>query len=121
MELVLSLIWAYVMASIMLLYVLGLVITLPEGLRVASLIPDWTGVVLGFTCLLQFATALIIDSRYEPMVARYYYWIIWYPLAYWVINVLTTVVALPRAILRRRGRKARWVSPDRGLGAANPT
>ena len=35
------------------------------------------------------------------------------------VMALTTVVALPRAWQRRRGRLARWVSPDRGLGVGS--
>lgn len=120
-ELLMSVLWSYVMATIILLWLAGLVLPIPAPFRVDTLIPGWTGVVLGLTCLLQFATALIIDSRYEHGLARYYYWVVWYPLAYWVINVVTTVVGLPLAFRRRRGQKARWVSPDRGLGgAANP-
>jgi biofilm PGA synthesis N-glycosyltransferase PgaC len=40
---------------------------------------------------------------------------IWYPLAYWILNVITTVIAVPKAIFKRRGKRGVWVSPDRGL------
>jgi poly-beta-1,6-N-acetyl-D-glucosamine synthase len=120
LELILSVLWSYLMATVILLYLIGLAFPLPPALHVATLVPGWTGVVLGLTCLLQFALALAIDGRYERGLAGYYFWIIWYPLAYWLINVLTTVVAVPRAWRRRRGRLARWVSPDRGIGA-DPT
>jgi biofilm PGA synthesis N-glycosyltransferase PgaC len=32
-----------------------------------------------------------------------------------MINTLTTVVAFPKALLKRRGVRAIWISPDRGL------
>ena len=48
-------------------------------------------------------------------MGRNYFWIIWYPFAFWLLNMLTTVVATPKAILKRRGTRATWVSPDRGL------
>jgi biofilm PGA synthesis N-glycosyltransferase PgaC len=117
-ELLVSVAWAYLMAAILICWLLGFVFELPPWMQVPTMIPKWTGVVLGFTCMLQFAVALIIDSRYEPRIARYYYWIVWYPLAYWLLNVVTTIAGFPRALIRRTGRKARWVSPDRGLGAA---
>jgi len=63
---------------------------------------------------LQFALSMFLDSKYEKGVGRYYYWMIWYPLAYWLLSVMTTLVAVPKVILRGR-RRATWVSPDRGI------
>jgi biofilm PGA synthesis N-glycosyltransferase PgaC len=40
---------------------------------------------------------------------------IWYPLAYWMLNTATSIVALPRAAMRRHGEHATWTSPDRGI------
>ena len=111
----LSLLWAYLMATTIVLWGLGFFVAMPEPLQVASLLPEWYGVLLGFTCLLQFAVSLTIDGRYEGGLGRYYYWMVWYPIAFWMINMLTTVVAVPKALLRRRGARAVWVSPDRGL------
>jgi biofilm PGA synthesis N-glycosyltransferase PgaC len=53
-------------------------------------------------------------------LGRNYYWMVWYPLAFWLINIAATVVAFPRALMVR-GARARWVSPDRGahLGKGN--
>jgi biofilm PGA synthesis N-glycosyltransferase PgaC len=36
-------------------------------------------------------------------------------LVYWCISALTTVVAVPRILWRKRSTRAIWVSPDRGL------
>ena len=90
---------------------------MPDALYVGSLLPEWHGVVLGVTCLLQFAVSLLIDSRYEKGLGRVYYWMIWYPLLYWILNMLVTVVALPKAIVKPKEQRAVWVSPDRGLRA----
>ncbi len=114
-EYLLSVVWAYVMALIFLLYLLGLVVPLPDTLTVDSILPQWNGVILGLTCLLQFAVSLVIDSRYEKGLWRVYFWVIWYPLAFWLISMATTVAAVPRALFRRRGQPAVWVSPDRGV------
>jgi len=115
MEFTASVVWSYVMLSLILLWLAGRLLPLPEALQVPSLLPDWHGVILGATCLLQFAVSLFIDRRYEPGVGRNYYWMIWYPFAFWFLNMLTTVVATPRALAKRRGTRATWVSPDRGL------
>jgi biofilm PGA synthesis N-glycosyltransferase PgaC len=42
-------------------------------------------------------------------------WSIWYPLAFWLLQFATTIVAYPLVLMRRRGKPATWVSPDRGL------
>lgn len=110
-----SVLWSYVMLGLILLWVAGAFVPLPDAWRVPSLLPDWHGVVLGATCLLQFAVSLLIDRRYEPGLGRNYYWMIWYPFAFWLLNMLTTVVATPKALAKRRGTRATWVSPDRGL------
>lgn len=121
LELLVSLFWAYVMLFVFVLWLAGKFIPLPEPWLVETLVPGWTGVVLGLTCLLQFAVSLAIDRRYEGQSGRYYYWVIWYPMAYWLINVCTAVVALPRAIIKRKGTRALWISPDRGIAPQRGT
>ncbi len=119
-EYILSVIWAYVMFGIIVLYLVGQLVPLPDAWQVASLLPHWNGVVLGLTAMTQFAVSLIIDKRYEPkrQFFRNYFWIIWYPLAFWLLSLLTTVVAVPKAILKRKNLRARWNSPDRGVRPA---
>lgn len=114
-EFLLSITWSYVITALILLWALGHVIEIPEPYRVNPLIPRWYGVALGFVCLLQFAVSHWIDRRYEPKVWRNYFWIIWYPLAYWLINLCTMVVGLPSALARGDRGRAVWVSPDRGV------
>lgn len=116
LEYLLSLAWAYVMLTIMLLWLVGQFVTLSPAWQVDTILPRWHGVVLAFVCMLQFATSLMIERRYEKRMARHFYWVIWYPIAFWMLGMLTAVVALPRTLLRRR-RRAVWVSPDRGARA----
>ena len=61
------------------------------------------------------AISLLIDRRYEARVGRNYYWMIWYPLVYWMLTTATSIVALPKAIFKRKGTLAIWTSPDRGI------
>ncbi len=114
-ELVVSIAWAYVMCAIFVLWLLGHFISLPAYLYIKTLIPGWNGVILAMTCLLQFAVSLFIDGRYEERIRRYYYWMIWYPMLFWVISAATTVAGLPTALLKDRNKRATWVSPDRGV------
>lgn len=114
-EYFLSIAWSYTMAALFTLWLLGLFFQVPAPFAVHTILPEWHGVILGITCLLQFAVSLMVDSRYERGLGRYYYWMIWYPLAFWMINMATAVVAFPKALLKRRGKRARWTSPDRGI------
>ena len=110
----LSVVWSYTMLFLGVSLVIAQVTNAPALPRFEEWLPSWGGALIGVTCLLQFAVSLVIDSRYEKGLAKLYYWIIWYPLAYWLINVLTTIVAVPRALLKRREERAVWTSPDRG-------
>ena len=120
LELCLSLLWAYALLAMTLVWLAGLL--LPHGwvpLVGSPLIPRWGSALLGATCLLQFAVSKWLDSRYDHGLGRNYYWMVWYPLAFWLINITATIVAFPRALLRR-GARARWVSPDRGAHLRKP-
>ncbi len=116
LELCLSLIWSYALIGMLLMWLLGLI--LPHGtipVVGSPLIPQWSSVLLGATCLLQFAFSKWLDSHYDRGLGRNYYWMVWYPAVFWVINVAATAVAFPKALGRREGKRARWVSPDRGV------
>lgn len=119
LEYFVSVTWAYAMAAVVALFIAGLFVELPAALQVHTLAPAWTGLIIGTTCLLQFGVSMYLDSRYERGYGRYYYWMIWYPLAYWILNVLTSIIALPSVILRGK-RRAKWKSPDRGLRPVTP-
>jgi biofilm PGA synthesis N-glycosyltransferase PgaC len=114
-EYLISLVWSYVMGMMVVLWMLGRIITLPPSLHVPTLFPQWNGVVLGIICMLQFLISLLIDRRYEKRIGRNYYWMIWYPIAYWMLTTATSIVALPKAVMKRRGTRAVWTSPDRGV------
>jgi poly-beta-1,6-N-acetyl-D-glucosamine synthase len=80
------------------------------------LYPRFYGAVLGFACLMEFLVSFIIDSRYEGRsFFKYYFWIIWYPFAYWLISALTVVAGSYNVLIKRAGETVRWKSPDRGL------
>jgi poly-beta-1,6-N-acetyl-D-glucosamine synthase len=115
LEYLASVFWSYSMVWILLLWVLGSFIELPDELLVPPLLPSLGGLLLGLTCLIQFAFSLVIDSRYEQGIARTYYWMIWYPFAYWLINVFTTALGLIKALKKKRNTRAVWISPDRGI------
>lgn len=114
-ELALSTTWSYVTFGILCLWTIGWVVPLPPPLRVASVLPHWHGLVLAVVCLMQFAVGMILDRRYEKRFGGHYYWMIWYPAAFWLLNLGTTVTALPKTLLRRGRQRVVWSGSDRGI------
>ena len=116
-ECLISVTWAFLILCHLLFTPMEfLTATANESLH--DLSPSWTSMLLSVTCLLQFGVSLAIDSRYESQtggVGRYYYWMVWYPIVYWLMNVGTTIVGTIRAIKKKRGQRAVWVTVDRGL------
>jgi len=115
-EYTISVFWAFCMAFTILLWLLSMLFPLPDTLQISGLLPQWHGVILGLTCLTQFAIAMKIDSRYDMGAGKHYYWMIWYPIFFWMITMGMTVWAAPKALFKRKGVRAVWVSPDRGVG-----
>lgn len=114
-ELILTLVWSYLMLFMAILWLIHFVV--PFGINGLSspFLPYGTGMLLGATCLLQFALSKWMDSRYEPGLGKNYFWMIWYPFVFWLITLSASIVAFPKVLFRSDGKRARWVSPDRGM------
>ncbi|MDM0073714.1 poly-beta-1,6-N-acetyl-D-glucosamine synthase [Variovorax sp. J2P1-59] len=75
---------------------------------------EW-GQVFALVYLAQAFTGAWIDERFERGMFRSLLWIVWYPLVFWVGQVLTSLVGLPRALWHMGRMRGTWVSPDRGV------
>ncbi|MFN3630771.1 MAG: poly-beta-1,6-N-acetyl-D-glucosamine synthase, partial [Casimicrobiaceae bacterium] len=118
LEYVTSVLWSYAMLFVLLLWLLTMLLpSMPNALHVGTILPQWHGVIIGLTCLAQFATSLWIDRHYDYKIFRYLFFTIWYPLAYWLLNTLTTTWAVPKVLMRGKNQRAVWSSPDRGVRA----
>lgn len=117
LELVLTLVWSYLMLAVAIIWVLHFIIpSIAISQNVSSpFLPYGSGILLGLSCLLQFALSKWMDSRYEPNLLKNYYWMIWYPFVFWLITLTASIVAFPKVLLRGHGKRARWISPDRGM------
>ena len=112
----LSVIWSYVVLfclGVGLLWLVELGPTRP--LPAFRLVPEWWGLTLTLTYLLQVLVSAFLESRYERGMLRTLFWMIWYPAAFWMLSAATTAVALPRVLLQQKKERTTWVSPDRGL------
>lgn len=112
----LSVAWSYVMLlslGVGILWCFGL--APPAVLPGFQLVPEWWGLTLTITYFAQALVSHLVERRYEPDILKSLFWMIWYPIAFWMLGMATTVVALPRALFRPRQERTTWVSPDRGL------
>jgi biofilm PGA synthesis N-glycosyltransferase PgaC len=116
-ECLISVCWSFLIVSALICWLFDIINNATsEPLTLLS--PSWTTMLLSLTCLLQFGVSLAIDARYEYLsggTARYYYWMVWYPVVYWLINVATTITGSVKAIRKKRGQRAIWITLDRGL------
>ena len=108
--------WAYCIFLLLGLSVLE-VLAIPTLAQIPSLslMPDWSGPTLFTVYLLQASLSISLEKRFEPNRLSLLFWVIWYPIVFWMLSAATTAVALPRAVFRARSGRTTWISPDRGL------
>lgn len=111
-EYCLSTAWAFTCVISFLLFM-----TSPHGAFTLSnmALDGLAGIILSCLCIAQFAVSLLIDSRYEKHLASSLFWVIWFPAIYWVLSLMTTIVAFTRVMIISQTKRARWISPDRGI------
>lgn len=115
LEFVVSLTWATSIAVALLFSILNLLFPLPGFLYVAPVAPGWNGVMLAIACMVQISVSMFFDSKYDVGLWKIYFWMVWYPLLYWMLNMSTMVMAFPMVLLRNNKQNATWESPDRGV------
>ena len=121
LEYVFSVVWAYAFWTLVTLWALTEVFNLTLPMRLVPPIPPaWAGSILALTCVTQFVVSLCVDHIYEKKMVRYLFWVIWYPFMYWMIGSLTVIVGAPKALLKKKGARAVWRSPDRGIETLQP-
>ena len=110
-EAVLSIIWAYaatVMLGFWLLsYALGLE---PLG---ANPFPNYWGMMIATAALVQLGVGLWLDRHYNAGVGRFFMWAAMYPLVYWGLMTIITVISTPGALFGSRGKVSRWKRTER--------
>jgi biofilm PGA synthesis N-glycosyltransferase PgaC len=114
-EMMLSITWAYSMVLVFFVWIVSLFFSVgyltPDS---SPVLPDESSVFLIGASLLQFAVSRWLDGHYDHGLGKNYFWMIWYPFFYWLLNLITAVTALPKVLFSAQ-KRARWVSPDRGV------
>lgn len=112
----LSVIWSFSMLIAALIgFLIAAGVPFPVPQLGVSMLPQWWGAVLAFTYLMQALVSHFIERRYEQNMLRSLFWIIWYPLAFWMLSTLTTITAFIKVVFRREAVRGTWTSPDRGV------
>ena len=117
LELFTSLIWVYLLVLVGMVTMLSWILDNDQLMAAKTWgvnFGDYVGILV-YTSLVQFLVGFYLDSRYERNLWKNFFWVIWYPFAYWLIVASTTFVGFPKALLKKRGQRAVWVSPDRGV------
>jgi biofilm PGA synthesis N-glycosyltransferase PgaC len=113
LEYIISVVWCYSVVTLLIAWLISQ-FTMPMAWPITGKLLSYFGSILIAISFIQFTVSFYIDSRYDKEIYRCVYWSIWYPFAYWILNMATVVIALPKAMLRQKGRHATWTSPDRG-------
>jgi biofilm PGA synthesis N-glycosyltransferase PgaC len=108
-----SSLWAYCIWFCVLMFFIDLIFDIPSPYP--SPIPDWWGTVLACTYIFQSLIGILLDLKYEKGSFRYIYWLIWYPIAFWLLSTSCALFGILIAIKRPKNIKGTWISPDRGI------
>ena len=105
-ESILSIVWAYTFVLLSSIWLLSYAIGLPPvG---ASPFPNWWGMVIATLSLMQLGVGVLLDRQYDGAVTRFYPYAIFYPLVYWMLMALITVVTTPKALRKPQRVPATW-------------
>ena len=105
-EAILSVAWAYTAVTMIAFWALSYAIGLsPLG---ANPLPNFWGMVIATIALVQLGVGLWLDRHYNRGIGRFYLWAAMYPLFYWMLMLVITVVATPRALFGRRHATTHW-------------
>jgi biofilm PGA synthesis N-glycosyltransferase PgaC len=105
-ESVLSIMWAYTFVVMAALWAMSYALGIPPvG---ASPFPNWWGMVIATMSVAQLGTGILLDRRYDRDVIRYFPYAVFYPLVYWMLMALVTVVSTPGGLLRAPSRPTLW-------------
>ncbi len=115
-EYIAGVIWSYTLLLLIGISIVKLLFNFPTTSTEPFFSSPYTGLVLGLTCLLQFAVCFFMDRKYSGNSFRIYLEIIWYPLFYWLLNWIVSLIAFPKAMFFSNGKKrGRWHTTDRGI------
>ncbi|MBW3619971.1 MAG: glycosyltransferase [Actinobacteria bacterium] len=117
-EAVLSIVWAYLF--VILTAVWGVALALGRTPAGANPFPNVWGMTIATLAIAQLLVGVLLDRRYDRQLVRDVPVAVIYPLVYWMLMAVITVISTPRGLFGRRDRgPARWHSVRPALAAAS--
>ncbi len=105
-ESVLSILWSFCFVILTSLWIFSYSIGIPPvG---AHPIPNFWGMMIATTCILQLTAGVLLDRHYDRSVVPYATFTVLYPLLYWAITSTIAFLYTPVGLLRRRPKVTLW-------------
>ncbi len=105
-EAIFSTLWAFCFVVLTGIWILSYSLGIPPvG---AHPIPNFWGMLIATTCLVQLSTGVLLDRKYDRTVAPYAAYTVLYPLIYWVITSIIAFCYTPVGLFRRRPAITLW-------------
>jgi biofilm PGA synthesis N-glycosyltransferase PgaC len=104
----LSVIWAYTYVLLTVVWLVSYLVGYPPvGV---SPIPNFWGMLVATVCLLQLATGVMLDNAYDRELKKYFFVAVFYPLVYWILMAVITVMTAPQglSVNRQKRRITLW-------------
>ena len=104
----LSVFWAYTYVFLTVVWLISYLVGYPPvGV---SPIPNFWGMLVATVCLLQLATGVLLDNSYDRELKKFFFVAVFYPLVYWILMAVITVVTAPRglSVNRQKRRITLW-------------
>lgn len=107
-EAALSIFWAYCLIVLTIFWVVSYIAGFePLG---ANPVPNWWGMLIATFSILQLFTGVLLARPYDPRISRYFPWAVFYPIGYWILMSVITVISTPTGFLSRSKGPTRWRS-----------
>jgi biofilm PGA synthesis N-glycosyltransferase PgaC len=111
-ESALSILWAVCFVVLTSLWIASYAVGYPPiG---ASPIPNFWGMTIATLCLLQLAVGTLVDRRYDRDIWRLFPYAIYYPLIYWALLAITSVLSLRWLFITPRNAPVTWTTERSG-------
>lgn len=105
-ESVLSILWAICFVVLTTLWAISYGLGYPPvG---AHPIPNFWGMTIATAALLQLFTGAAMDRSYDRPLLKYYGYAVWYPIIYWTLMAVTSVLSLHWLLRKPSRRPVRW-------------
>lgn len=106
---ILSYLWAISVIMVAIITLIAAISGIHLGL---TLIPSLQCISI-FAYLIQSAIAVSMNDIYDNKIRKYFLWILWYPIFFFMIGAFLVVWTGPKSLLGSHQNSGKWVSPKR--------